>query len=139
MSTEANKQTVRKMFECQDKGDLAGERALHGPDFVAYMAGNDEAMNEETFQGMEQVFFTAFAQGRHIIKTQVAEGDLVMTYGRWSAVHIGAFNGIPASNKPVEIEFVTFNRFVNGKIVEHRALVDNMTLMAQVGAIPSAA
>lgn len=139
MSTETNKQTVRKMFECQDKGDLAGERALHAPDFVAHMAGNDHAMNAEEFQGMEQVFFTSFANGRHIIESQVAEGDLVVTYGHWSAVHVGAFNGVPASQKPVKIEAVTINRFVNGKIVEHRAVVDIMTLMTQIGAIAAAA
>lgn len=139
MSTESNKQAVRKMFECQDKGDLAGERALHARDFVAYMAGNDRAMNEEEFQGMEQMFFTSFTNGRHIIDSQVAEGDLVMSYGSWSALHVKDFNGIPASHKPVKIESVTINRFVDGKIVEHRALVDIMTLMMQIGAVPQAA
>jgi predicted ester cyclase len=58
----------------------------------------------------------------------MAEGDWVTTRLYWTAVHTGAFNGIPASDC-----------LQDGRIVEHRATIDLMALMQQIGAIPVAA
>lgn len=139
MSSETNKQTARKMFESMDKCDRATWHVLLAPDFVAHLAGNEHPMNAEQFKGLERMFATSFANGRHIIQSQVAEGDCVETRMIWTALHIGDFNGIPASHKPVSIAEVALDRFVNGKIVEHRAVVDVMSLMTQIGAVPAAA
>ncbi len=57
----------------------------------------------------------------------------------WTALHVGDFNGIRASQRPARLEAVTFDRFVGGKITEHRAVVDVMSLMMQIGAIPAVA
>ncbi len=139
MSTETNKQTVRKMFESMDKGASSTWHALLAPSFTAQLSGNEHAMNAEQFKGMERMFSTSFANGRHIIENQVAEGDCVETRLVWTALHVADFNGIPASGKPVKIAAVTFDRLANGQIVEHRAVVDVMSLMTQIGAIPAAA
>ena len=139
MTIEANKKTVRKMFESMDKRDGAAWHALLAPGFTAQMVGNDHTMSAEEFKGMEQAFATSFANGRHIIESQVAEGDCVETRLVWTALHVGDFNGIPASRRPVRIGAVSFDRLANGKILEHRALVDVMSLMVQIGAIPVAA
>lgn len=139
MRTETNKQTVRQFFENMDKGDGGNWQALLAPDFVAHFAGNDHAMTAQEFAGTARMFATSFANGRHIIESQVAEGDIVETRLIWTALHVADFNGIPASHKPVKIAAVSLDRFVNGKIGEHRALVDVMSLMTQIGAIPLAA
>lgn len=139
MSTEANKQTVRRMFESMDKGDGSTWHPLLAPNFTAQFAGNGDAMNAEQFKGMERMFAASFANCRHIIESQVAEGDCVETRLLWTALHVADFNGIPASRKPVKIAGVTFDRFDSGKIAEHRAVVDVMSLMSQIGAIPAAA
>ncbi len=139
MSTEANKQTVRKMFESMDKGDGSTWHPLLATNFTAHFAGNGPTMNAEQFKGMVRMFAASFANGRHIIESQVAEGDCVETRILWTALHVADFNGIPASQKPVKIAAVAFDRLANGKIVEHRAVVDVMSLMTQIGAIPAAA
>lgn len=139
MTLETNKQTLRKMFDSMDKGDGAAWHPLLAPGFVARMAGNDQPMTAEQFKGMERAFATSFANGRHIIESQVAEGDCVETRLVWTALHVGDFNGIPASQKPVRIEAVSFDRFKDGRIAEHRALVDVMSLMMQIGAVPAEA
>lgn len=139
MSTESNKQTVRKMFEGMDKGDGNAWHPLLAPNFTAQFAGNGPDMNAEQFKGMVGMFAASFANGRHIIENQVAEGDCVETRILWTALHAADFNGIPASRKPVKIAAVAFDRVANGKIAEHRAVVDVMSLMTQIGAIPAAA
>ena len=74
-----------------------------------------------------------------MIKTQVAEGDRVSTYMEWHAVHTSPFNGIPATQKLVNIRAITQHRISNGKISEHVAMVDVMALLQQIGAMPMAA
>jgi steroid delta-isomerase-like uncharacterized protein len=137
MSTDTNKQTARKFFESVDNGDASASQALLTADFVAHVAGNEHAMNAQEFLAMGRAFTTSFANSRHIIESQVAEGDCVETRLVWTGVHVGDFNGIPASQKPVKIEAVSRDRFVGGKIAEHRALIDAMALMIQIGAIPA--
>jgi steroid delta-isomerase-like uncharacterized protein len=139
MSTETNKWTARAFLESFDKGDFDAWRAARAPDMVAHLNGGDPAMSAEEFEGMARMFAEAFANGRHIIQGQVAEGDWVATRLTWTAVHVGTFNGIPASQRPVRIDGGAYDRFVDGKIAEHRAHFDVMALMTQIGAIPAAA
>jgi steroid delta-isomerase-like uncharacterized protein len=138
MSTEINKQKARAFFDHADRGDMAAWRAALAPDAVAQVNGDPE-MSVEQFEGMASVFFKAFSNGRHIIESQMADGDWVATRMFWTAVHSDAFNGIPASNRPVRIASVACDRFQGGKIAEHRTTIDVMALLTQIGAIPAAA
>lgn len=135
MSTETNKQKARAFLENADKLDLDAWRAAMAPDAVARANGGDP-MSREQFEAMLVGMSTAFSNGRHLIESQVAEGDLVATRLTWTAMHVGEFNGVPASHRPVRIAGAAYDRFENGKIVEHQAQFDAMGLMVQIGAIP---
>lgn len=138
MNPETNKQKARAYFELADKGDMAAWRAAMAPDAVVQVNGDPE-MTVAQFEGMVSVFSAAFSNGRHAIESQTAEGDWVTTRLFWTAVHTGTFNGIPATGRPVRVLGVTCDRFRNGRIAEHRASIDVMALLTQIGAIPAAA
>ncbi len=139
MSTETNKKLVAELYVAMDAGDAAKVRGLYSGDAKFTMSGVPGPMDFNTFMQAASPFFTAFSQARHVIKTQLAEGDRVSTYLEWHAVQTGPFNGIPASNKPVKVEAIVHHRVSNGKITEHVAMVDAITLMQQIGAMPLAA
>ena len=139
MTTEANKTTSRRFHEAFDKGDWAAMRNMLAPTVAAYNTGVDARQDADQFEAMGRGFFGAFSQSRHVIADQVAEGEKVATRVEWSAIHTAPFNGIPASNRPVKMEVMVFDRYENGKIAEHRAVFDVMGLLAQIGAIPAAA
>ena len=139
MSTETNKATSRHFHDCFDRGDFETMRGMLAPNVAAYNTGVDHAQNAAEFEAMGRAFFGAFSQSRHIMLEQVAEGERVATRVEWSAIQTGSFNGFPASNRPVKMEVMVFDRYENGKIAEHRAVFDVMGLMAQLGAIPVAA
>lgn len=139
MSTETNKATSRRFHACFDRGDWASMREMLAPGIAAYNTGVDHAQDAAEFEVMGRGFFGAFSHSRHIVAEQIAEGDRVATRVEWSAVHTGPFNGIPPSNRPVKMEVMVFDRYENGKIVEHRAVFDVMGLLAQVGAVPAVA
>jgi hypothetical protein len=69
----------------------------------------------------------------------IAEGDLVSVRGRVRGTHLGPFAGIPASGKAIDFSIFITYRVADGKIVDHWMLTDNMTLLQQIGAVPSAA
>ncbi len=138
MNTEINKQKALAFYEAADKLDFDAWLSAMAPDVVAHANGGD-AMTREQFEGMHRGMMEAFSQGRHIIESQVAEGDWVATRLTWTAMHVGDFNGVPASKRPVRISGAGYDRFENGKIVEHQAHFDAMGLMIQIGAIPAAA
>lgn len=135
MSTEANKQIAHSFLKSADDADFEAWRAIASPDLVATANGGD-TMDREQFEGMVRGILGGFSNGRHIIESQVAEGDRVATRITWTALHTGEFNGVPASNRPVRIAGDAFDRIEDGRLVEHHAQFDLMALMVQIGAVP---
>ena len=135
MSAETNKQITRSFLESADDVDFETWRSIASPDLAA-SANGGEVMNREEFEGMVRGIIGAFSNGRHIIESQVAEGDRVATRLTWTALHSGEFNGVPASNRPVRVCGDAFDRIADGRVVEHHAQFDLMGLMVQIGAAP---
>ena len=139
MSTETNKKLVAELYVAMDSGDAAKVQSLYSADAKFTMSGVPGPMDFNAFMQAAGAFLTAFSQARHVIKSQLAEGDRVSTRVEWNAVHTSPFNGIPASNKPVKISAIIHHSISKGKITEHIAMVDVMTLMQQIGGMPLAA
>jgi steroid delta-isomerase-like uncharacterized protein len=139
MSTETNKKLVALLYHAIDSGDVAKVQGIYSADAKFTMSGVPGPMDFDAFMQAAGAFLTAFSQGRHVIKSQLAEGNTVSTRVEWHAVHTSPFNGIPASNKPVKINAIVHHSVSGGKINEHVAMVDVMTLMQQISAVPMAA
>lgn len=135
MNAETNEQIARSFLQSADDGDFETWRSIASPDLVASANGGDP-MNRDEFEGMVRGILGGFSNGRHIIESQVAEGDKVATRLTWTALHTGDFNGVPASNRPVRISGDAFDRIEGGRLVEHHAQFDVMGLMVQIGAVP---
>jgi hypothetical protein len=54
-----------------------------------------------------------------------------------SATHTGSLQGMPPTGKPVRVTGVNVARFAEGKIAESWFNFDMLTLLQQVGAIPT--
>ena len=139
MSTETNKKLIADLYQAMDAGDAAKLRSLYSGDAKFTMTGVPGAMDFNAFMQAAGAFLSAFSQGRHVIKSQLAEGGRVSTQVEWNAVHTSDFNGIPATGKPVKVAAIVHHSVSGGKITEHAAMFDAMSLMQQIGAIPMAA
>lgn len=67
----------------------------------------------------------------------VAEGDKVVVRGMIHGVQTGPLMNIPPTGKEVSFAIFITYRIANHKIVEHWMLVDMLTLMQQIGALPA--
>ena len=77
-----------------------------------------------------------FSEQRWQINKVVAESDTVVLHCTHHARHTGELMGIPPTGRVVAYDYVHIVRFRGGKVVEHWAVRDDMTLMRQLGALP---
>jgi predicted ester cyclase len=67
----------------------------------------------------------------------VAEGQKLAGYGVWRGTHQGVFLGIPPTGKRVTVPSMVFDYFADGKLKESRLLMNVMSLMQQLGVVPT--
>jgi steroid delta-isomerase-like uncharacterized protein len=80
-----------------------------------------------------------FPDLRFGIEQMLSEGDRVVTQLLMEGTHQGAWLGIPASGKKIQIRMFTVHRVVKGKIVEDWVLVESLGIFQQLGVIPDIA
>jgi steroid delta-isomerase-like uncharacterized protein len=80
----------------------------------------------------------AFPDMHWRVEEQIAEDTRVLTRFRWSGTHQGEFLGIPATNRVVRVWGMVIDRFEGDKITSTRILMDTVSLLQQLGVVPSA-
>jgi steroid delta-isomerase-like uncharacterized protein len=135
--SDENKAVVRQFYALLDKGDLSGISLLLLDNFVWRFAGIPVPFDKQSSFGFLQAFRVAFPDMQHRLDSQIAEGDGVFTPLTFHGTHRGELQGIAASGKRVEIRAMNSHRVVGGKIAQAESVVDMMSLMQQIGAIPA--
>jgi predicted ester cyclase len=91
-------------------------------------------------RGMQQVVLwlhRAFAELHYDIHQVIAGGDTAVVYCTMRGRHIGEFMGVPPTQRSVAVQQVHIVRFQDGKGIEHWAVRDDLTLMRQLGVLPT--
>jgi steroid delta-isomerase-like uncharacterized protein len=81
----------------------------------------------------------AFSDLKATTEVSLESGDLACARCTITGKHTGEFMGVPASDKPIEVEGIDIIRIEDGKCAEHWGVTDMMSLMQQIGAIPEPA
>ena len=121
MSTEDNKDIVRRSVEALNKRDLSTfDQLIGGP---------------EEWKGRLANLLTAFPDVQLIQEDLIAEGDQVVE--RWTirGTHQGTFMGIPPTGTRVTYTGIDIFRIVDGKLVLVGQSVDRLGMMQQLGVI----
>ncbi len=139
MSTEENKTQFRRMYdEFFNQGNLAVADELLAPDFISHGApGGAPNRGPGPMQQLVTMLHTAFPDIHFTVEELVAEGDTVAGRVTMTATHQGPYMGIAPTNRTVRQAQMHFMRFADGKAVERHTVRDDLTLMQQLGAIPS--
>ena len=133
---DRNKEVVLRFEdEFKNKANLDIVLETDAPDFVAHGLA-PQPLTREMLKGLGAAVFAAFPDVKATIDDVVAAGDRVVTRVTIHATNKGAFNGIPATNKPVVWTEMHMYRLKDGKIAEQWSNVDFLGLLTQLGAIP---
>ncbi|NDJ23403.1 ester cyclase [Nostoc sp. B(2019)] len=135
MSIEQNKAIVLQFYKAFDNRNIDQALTLLAPNFVAHMAGIPDPLDGDGFKQFGMAFYLAFTNGQHTFKELIIEGDKVVTYGTFTATHLGEFQGLPPTGKQIKLSIMHIDRIENGKIVEHWGQGDALGLMQQLGIV----
>jgi steroid delta-isomerase-like uncharacterized protein len=140
MSVEESKDLIRRYIQAVDDNRTSDWSLIDeyiAEDFVAHNPpAPGVSLDREGMKQAAEIFRVA-TPGRHEIRMQVAEGDLVVSHIVGRGVHEGELFGVPATDKEVETDGIVIHRVRDGKIVEYWSVVDVARVLQQVGAMPA--
>lgn len=127
----------RSWEEIVPAGDVDALRATIHPDFVERGAGPEEPAGPDGVARRMLWLGTVFADQRWEIHEVLGDGDTVAVHCTHHGRHVGDLMGIAPTGREVSYQYVHFLRFRDGLAIEHWSVRDDMTLMRQLGVIPS--
>jgi steroid delta-isomerase-like uncharacterized protein len=142
MTAQDNAATVRALNEAYNKRDWDGVIALTTPE-VSFV----NVATSQTFQGPEGVrrflqgWAMAFPNSRVETTQVVADEQGAMMEFRGRGTQTGPLQSpagdIPPTGRSVDVPFVEVLDLQQGKIAQARLYFDSMTLLQQLGVVPS--
>ena len=84
-------------------------------------------------------WIASFPDLHFTVEQMLSEDDRVVMQLLMEGTHRGAWLGIPASGKKMQIRMFTVHRVVQGKIVEDWVLVESLGFFQQLGVVPNTA
>ena len=139
MSTEQNKALFRRMVEeIFNRGNMSLADEFIAPDFVEHEElPPGIPPGREGVKQLTAMLRSAFPDFKATIDDMIAEGDKVVVRMTWRGTHKGEFMGIPPTGKSVSFGVIDIVRFAGDKFAEHWGLMDSMSMMQQLGAVPA--
>jgi steroid delta-isomerase-like uncharacterized protein len=138
MSLDQNKLLVRRLVdEAQNAGRLEVVNELLSEDFVDHTPLEGLPGNREGVRMLFAALRQAFPDLKVDISEQIAEDDRVVTRKTFRGTHGGPFLGLAATGSSVRFEVVDILTIRDRRICEHRVVLDKLSLMQQLGAIPA--
>jgi steroid delta-isomerase-like uncharacterized protein len=133
---EQNKALAKRAFEeLLSKGKFELAEQLYAKDFVNHGIHRNISLQED--QAALKGWHEAFPDVSIVPEKLIAEGDLVTIYWIARGTNTGTGNGLPATGKRVEQAGITIWRIVDGKIKEEWSAFDQLSMMQQLGLLPS--
>ena len=135
---DENKRLIRRFYEEIDAGNLEAMDELVSADFVDHDPPPIPGLPPGV-TGLKKAFeiFWHATPGTHEILDQVAEDDLVVTRIRASGRFADDLGDILATGRELDVTATSVYRVRDGHITEHWGETDSLTLMQQLGVVPS--
>jgi steroid delta-isomerase-like uncharacterized protein len=111
---------------------------VFAPNYVGHDATlPHDLRGPEEFKQFVRMYRSAFPDLVLTVEDQIAEGDRVVTRFTARGTHRGDLMGIPPTGKRVAVTGISIDRISNGKSVESWTNYDLMSMMQQLGVVPS--
>ena len=133
---EANKEIVRRVEEAWQAEDFDALQELLAPDMETNASVPFLPPGLEGWKMAHLQFRDALPDRKVTIEEMVAEGDRVAIRCRLRGTNTGGlpWAGAEGNGREVDMQWLGIYRIRDGKVVEHFAINDMMTLTHQVGA-----
>ena len=139
---EKNINIVRRSIEALNTGDLSKVSEFIHPNYFNHesQASPERAKlrGPEEFIDTVKKLRAAFDDLRYTEQQSIASNDMVVLIMMVTGKHTGDFFGIPPKGNLFSYQAAHISRIADDKIVEHKAIRDDLRFMMQLGVIGSA-
>jgi steroid delta-isomerase-like uncharacterized protein len=133
----AHADSMRGLYAALNARDLEGFGAMLADDFIEHEETPGLAPTKDGVVEFFRMYRAAFPDLHMEPQDVLTDGDRAVARVRATGTHQGDFMGMPASGKSVDVQLIDIIRFdADGLAREHWGVVDLMTMMQQLGAIP---
>jgi steroid delta-isomerase-like uncharacterized protein len=137
VSTDRTESLIRRMFDnAFNQGTFAVVDELVAPDGVSHTPAWGMPNNREGLKQLIVMLRTAFPDLHCTIEDEISEGDKVAAHWTMRGTHKGPLLGNRPTSRPIVVLGMIFAHTENGQIAEGWALLDQMSLLQQLGIVP---
>ena len=128
----------RRIFdEVWNKRNLDIADELIADEFVTHDPRGTTQKGPQGYKEFVREYTTAFPDLHFTIDDMVADESTVATRWTVTGTHRAPLYGIPATGRNVTMSGVVYSKFKNGKFVVSYSFWDSLSLMKQLGVVPS--
>jgi len=136
---EENKQLCRDYFAAFLARDTDWMERHIAPEFVRHDPGLPfEVRGPEGVAQLHDALVPALPDIELPLEDFVAEGEKVLVRLTVHGTHTGPFGELEATGRRIEHDVLDLFQIRDDRLVEHWALLDNLGMMRQLGALPEA-
>jgi predicted ester cyclase len=122
--------------EAINQGNVDALDGVFAPDYVEHGVLGD-FIGLESFKGLVAQWRQAFPDLHSTYTDVVQDGDRAAWRSTMTGTHIGDLPGIPATGKRVQLESIDMGWARDGLAVEHRSVMDRLSMLEQIGLVPA--
>jgi steroid delta-isomerase-like uncharacterized protein len=138
MSTEENKAIIRRMTEeFYNQGNVDSAERFFADTYMHRDPASPHIRDRDGLKEMVRGFRAGCPDLYIAIDQLVAEGDMVTKRWSFHATHTADLAGLPPTGKRIAMSGLELFRLAGGKIVECWTAYDNLSLIQQLGVIPT--
>lgn len=135
MSIEANKAVARRFYEeVFNKGAVDAIEELAAANYEEHDPLPGQGAGRDGLRDRVTMLIDAF-HPEFTVEDAIAEDDRVVVRWTNTGVHVGAFLGIPPTERTVTIAGIDIYRLQDGKLAEHWHVVDQLSMLIQMGIV----
>ncbi|TDD11653.1 ester cyclase [Nonomuraea diastatica] len=136
-----NRATFQHFHEAINSGDAERIAAtideVVDPGMIFHAPVPTDLPGPQALKQVWAVLLRGFPDMRVEVEDVIAEGDKVVSRNTVTGTHQGEFRGLPPTGRSVAYNEIFIFRFADGRIAEIWGVVDLLTQLRQLGAVPS--
>jgi predicted ester cyclase len=136
MSAKDNIRTVHNLEGAWNDNKLDDLEQYFTADYLSHAGIPGMPATLDMFKMAHQMSLGAMPDRKIEIVDTIADGDKVVIRCKMTGTNSGGFPwfGAGANNAPIETEYISIYRLEKGKVAEHWAVLDALSILAQSGA-----
>jgi len=120
-----------------NRHDVEGSAPLFADDVTIYSPVGPSPMTLETYKQAGYAYLAGFPDLQVTVVEQLEDGNKVVSRVVWSGKHTGVLNGIPPTDRSFCSSSIFIDTVMDGKITERYEVSDLLSMMQQLGLIPT--